>query len=220
MSQQSKVIILKPPHPEPIHNGTSKPHRIAVIGVGDVGAAVANALILRSVADELLINDTDSMLREAQICDLSDVSYVCGSRTRVQAATHREAGQADIVVITIGSRHFRGETNMQHTFRKLSTIRSVIGSMKPFGKETILVVVANPVDIFTSFVYKLSGLPAIRVMGSGTWLDSIRMSNVLAEKTKTEPNSIRLPILGARSTNTAIAIAITVIILTTSHAEP
>lgn len=107
------MVILKPPNPMTNNDAPSKKHRTAIIGVGDVGAAVANALILRSVTDEVLINDTDSILREAQIYDLSDVSYVCGGQIRVRAATHREAGQADIVIITIGSRHFRGRNRVK-----------------------------------------------------------------------------------------------------------
>lgn len=75
-----------------------------------------------------------------------------------------------------------GETSVQHTYQKLSIIQSVINSMKPFGSNTILVVVANPIDLFTSFIRDISGLPATRLIGSGTWLDSIRVSNVLAEK--------------------------------------
>lgn len=75
-----------------------------------------------------------------------------------------------------------GETSVQHTYQKLSIIQSVINSMKPFGSNTILVVVANPIDLFTSFIRDISGLPATRLIGSGTWLDSIRISNLLAEK--------------------------------------
>ena len=75
-----------------------------------------------------------------------------------------------------------GETSVQHTYQKLSIIRSVISSMKPFGESTILLVVASPVDLFTSFIQDISDLPETRVIGSGTWLDSIRLSNLLAEE--------------------------------------
>jgi L-lactate dehydrogenase len=64
--------------------------------------------------------------------------------------------------------------------------------MKPFGPNTILLVVAHPVDLFTSFVYDISGLPATRVIGSGTWLDSIRMSNLLAEKAEVSAKALIL----------------------------
>lgn len=81
-----------------------------------------------------------------------------------------------------------GETSVQHTFQKLSIIQSVINSIKPFGSNTILLVVANPIDLFTSVIRDYSGLPATRVIGSGTWLDSIRMSNILAEKAGVSTN--------------------------------
>lgn len=83
--------------------------RIAIVGVGQVGAAAAYALILGSVATELLLVDDNVSLRDGQVCDLSDVAYSCNSRTRVRAAGHHEAGQCDIIVITAGSRHTIGK---------------------------------------------------------------------------------------------------------------
>jgi L-lactate dehydrogenase len=82
--------------------------RIAIIGVGQVGAAAAYALILSSIASELLLVDIKIDLRDGQVRDLSDVSYSCNSGTRVRAATHHEASQCDIVVITAGSKSYRG----------------------------------------------------------------------------------------------------------------
>jgi hypothetical protein len=79
--------------------------RIAIIGVGQVGAAAAYAIILQGlIASELLLVDVKIDLRDAQVRDLSDVAYSVGSGTRVRAATHHEAGQCDMVVITAGSK--------------------------------------------------------------------------------------------------------------------
>lgn len=83
--------------------------RVAIIGVGQVGAAAAFALILNSVASELLLVDMKADLRDGQVQDLSDVSCCCNSNTRVRAATHQEAGQCDIVVITAGSKYSIGK---------------------------------------------------------------------------------------------------------------
>lgn len=84
--------------------------RVAIIGVGQVGVAAAYALMLESVADELLLVDVKPDLRDAQVHDLSDVAFhKSNNRTRVRAATHREAGQADIVVVTVGSKSPMGE---------------------------------------------------------------------------------------------------------------
>jgi L-lactate dehydrogenase len=81
---------------------------IAIIGVGQVGAAAAYALILGSVASDLFLVDNRSEWRDGQVRDLSDVAYTIGSRTRVRAATHQEARQCDIIVITAGSKFYYG----------------------------------------------------------------------------------------------------------------
>jgi len=81
-----------------------KDSRIAIVGVGQVGGAAAYALILGSVASELLLVDIDVNLRDGQVRDLSDVAYSINSATRVRAVDYHEAGQADIIVITAGSR--------------------------------------------------------------------------------------------------------------------
>lgn len=82
--------------------------RIAIIGVGEVGGAAAFALIISSIAREMLLVDINTTLRDGQVRDLSDVAYSSNSVTRVRAATHHEAGQCDIVVITAGSKSVLG----------------------------------------------------------------------------------------------------------------
>lgn len=92
---------------------TSPSTRIAIVGAGQVGGAVAYALILGSVARELLLVDVKVDLRDAQVRDLSDVAYATGAGMRVRAATHHEAGQCDILIITAGSRYGFGKETFQ-----------------------------------------------------------------------------------------------------------
>ncbi|GLI72317.1 hypothetical protein PoHVEF18_000487 [Penicillium ochrochloron] len=152
--------------------------RIAIIGVGQVGAAAAYAIILHSLASELLLVDIKTQVRNGQINDLSDVSYSCNSKTRVRAATHQEARHSDIVVITAGSK---------------------------YSTDTILLVVANPVDLLTSLAHELSDLPASQVLGSGTFLDSVRIRNLLAETTGVAANSIDLYVVGVHGDSQVVA---------------
>ncbi|CEO60966.1 hypothetical protein PMG11_05398 [Penicillium brasilianum] len=179
--------------------------RIAIIGVGQVGAAAAYAIILHSLASELLLVDIRTQLRNGQVNDLSDVSYSCNSKTSVRAATHQEARDSDIVIITAGSNYSIGETSTQHIYQKVSIIRSIINEMKPFRSDSILLVVANPVDLLTSLAYKLSDLPASQVLGSGTFLDSVRIRNLLAETTGVAANSIDLYVVGVHGDSQVVA---------------
>jgi L-lactate dehydrogenase len=81
---------------------------IAIIGVGEVGGAIAYNLTLGSIASELLLVDLDLTLRNAQVEDLSDVAYSTGGSIRVRPATYREAAQSDIMAITAASKHKLG----------------------------------------------------------------------------------------------------------------
>ena len=54
--------------------------------------------------------------------------------------------------------------------------------MKPFRSDAILLVVSNPVDVLTSLAQELSGLPKSQVIGSGTFLDTVRLQRLLANK--------------------------------------
>ncbi|RYC79367.1 hypothetical protein BFJ63_vAg17747 [Fusarium oxysporum f. sp. narcissi] len=169
--------------------------RVAIIGVGEVGGAVAYSLALNSIASELLLVDLDLNLRNAQIEDLSDVIYSTNSSTRVRPATYREAAQSDLVVIAAASKHtlgkrilafvtglwfFQGQTTVDYTSRNTSMIREVMGAMKPFRPDTVLLVVANPVDLLTSIAKDMSGLPPSQVIGTGTTLDTYRLRGMVA----------------------------------------
>ena len=68
--------------------------------------------------------------------------------------------------------------------------------MAPINPNTILLLVANPVDILTYFARKLSGLPETQVLGTGTSLDSARLRGILAERADVAPNSIDAYVLG------------------------
>lgn len=77
--------------------------------MGQVGAAAAaHALILSSVTSELLLIDVKVDLRDAQVRDLSDVTYSGNSSTRARAAKYDEAGQCEVIVVTTGLKYFRG----------------------------------------------------------------------------------------------------------------
>jgi L-lactate dehydrogenase len=85
------------------------PRRIAIVGVGEVGAVAAHTLLRGSCYDELLLVDTNLTKRDGQVCDLSDATYCENITTHIQAATHKEAGQCDMIVVAAGSKRRRGK---------------------------------------------------------------------------------------------------------------
>jgi L-lactate dehydrogenase len=69
-----------------------------------VGSTLAYTLLLQPICSEVILVDLKQDLLDARVRDLSDVTYRGGSGVRVRAGMHREAGQADNVVITAGAK--------------------------------------------------------------------------------------------------------------------
>lgn len=63
--------------------------------------------------------------------------------------------------------------------------------MTPFQQDAVLIVVSNPVDLLTMLVQQTSGLPASQVIGSGTFLDSVRLRGMVADCAKVRPISFK-----------------------------
>jgi L-lactate dehydrogenase len=170
----------------------TKTSRIAIIGAGSVGSTCAYALLLRRISAEVLLVDIDSSLLHAQVQDLSDAAFL--SNTAIRASTFTEAGQCNIIVVTAGAKQREGETRIDLIDRNHGILESVIQNMRPIRQDAVLLLVSNPVDVLTHFAQRMSGLPKNQVIGSGTFLDSMRLRSALAEQIQVSI-SVKLPLV-------------------------
>ncbi|EXJ77389.1 hypothetical protein A1O3_09615 [Capronia epimyces CBS 606.96] len=183
--------------------------RIAVLGAGSVGSAVALCLILNPVSSEVVLVDPNTAIRDAQVKDLGDATTyhgaVGGGGVRIRGGTHKEAGQCDIVVISAGAKQRHGESRTDLLGRNLAILKSATNDMKPFREDTVILIVANPCDVLTYFAQKYSGLPKGQVIGSGTFLDSARLRGILSEKIAVDASSIDAYVLGEHGESQMVA---------------
>jgi len=77
--------------------------------------------------------------------------------------------------------------------------------MQPFRPDTVLLIVANPVDVLTYFAQKFARLPKHQVIGSGTFLDSARLRGILASKAGVAASSINAYVLGEHGESQFVA---------------
>ena len=64
------------------------------------------------------------------------------------------------------------------------------------GRDAVVVVVANPVDVLTRVLQQASGLPPGRVLGTGTMLDTARLRQSLGLHLAIDARSIHAQVLG------------------------
>jgi L-lactate dehydrogenase len=167
---------------------------VSIIGAGNVGATIAYSLILRRVCSDVLLVDTDAAKCEAQVLDIQDVAFL--NDTRIRTGTFREAGQANIIVITAGAKQEPNEPRTNLIDRNYFILQETIEKMKPLNPNAVMMLVSNPVDILTFMAQKVSGLPKEQIIGSGTFLDSSRLRGYLSDSLGVARTSVHAYVLG------------------------
>ena len=76
------------------------------------------------------------------------------------------------------------------------SFKQVVVQVVEHAPKAILIVATNPVDIMTDVTCRLAALPAGRVFGTGTILDTARFRNMLGEHVGVAPQSIHAYVLG------------------------
>lgn len=171
-------------------------NKVVLIGAGDVGVAYAYALVNQGTVDHLAIIDIDEKKLEGNVMDLNHGVVWAGSNTRVTKGSYEDCADAAMVVICAGAAQKPGETRLQLVDKNMKIMKSIVGDVMANDFDGIMVIASNPVDILSYAAWKFSGLPAHRVFGSGTILDSARFRYMLGELYNCSPTSIHAYIIG------------------------
>ncbi|WP_245767164.1 L-lactate dehydrogenase [Stigmatella erecta] len=154
--------------------------KIAIIGAGAVGATVAYAAMIRGVAKHFAIYDINRAKVDAEVLDLNHGLQFVPMATLEGSDDLNVCAGAEVVVITAGAKQKPGQTRMELAGANVELCRTLIPQLLKVAPDALLLLVTNPVDVLTYVVQQLSGLPARRVLGSGTVLDSSRFRFLLA----------------------------------------
>ena len=172
-------------------------NKVMIVGTGNVGASIAFALInQRTAVNEIVLTDIIAKDAEGEAMDLRDALAVAPSYVKVTSGTYKDAKDCDIVVITAGAAQKPGETRMDLLKKNVNILKGMIEQIMASGFNGIFLIVTNPMDVLTYFTYKFSGLPAERVIGSGTVLDSARLRSRIASYLNINPKSIHAHQIG------------------------
>jgi L-lactate dehydrogenase len=109
---------------------------------------------------------------------------------------YEECADCDVIVVTAGLNRRPGETRLDLAAKNISIAKEITDSIMKHYQNSVILVVANPADILTYFIQQWSGLPAGKVFGSGTSLDSARFRYYLAQKLKVDVANVHGYVIG------------------------
>jgi L-lactate dehydrogenase len=173
----------------------STSRRVAVVGAGNVGATFAYSLLISGLASEIVLIDANQAKAEGEAMDLNH-AVPLESSTRIWAGSYSDCAGAAVTVITAGSAQRPGETRLDLIQRNFAIFQKIIPEVVRYNPDGLILVASNPVDVLSYATWKLSGLPASRVIGSGTILDTARFRYLLSQHAGVDPRSVHAYIIG------------------------
>ena len=173
-----------------------KTRKVAIIGTGNVGSHCAFSLALQGVCDEIIFIDKNEVKANAEAVDLSDTISYLQHYVESRKGTFEDCSDADIVVVSLGVPPAPNKSRLDFLEGTLKEVDTIIDPILNSGFDGIFVVISNPVDVVTHYIYEKTNFPKNKVFGTGTTLDSSRLRRILSKETGIDPKSIQAYSMG------------------------
>jgi L-lactate dehydrogenase len=170
------------------------PVDVAVIGAGNVGAAVANSLVLLGVCDRTVLYDRRLDRAQGEAWDIADGTPMLGGMEIVATDDWQDLRGAGVVVVTVGTLMRPGQSRLDE--RNGDLLRGVIEDLDSVAPDAVVVIVTNPVDVMTRIAQEASARPWQRILGTGTVLDSARLRQGLARRLGVDSQNAHVHVIG------------------------
>ena len=173
-----------------------KDRKVVLVGTGFVGMSMAYTFLSTGGVDELVLIDVNEEKAIGEAMDLQHGLPYARNHMNIKAGGYEECSDAEIVVITAGAAQKPGETRLDMTATNARIMKNVCEKIMKSGFDGILIVASNPVDLMAYVAYRVTGLPAARVIGSGTILDTARLRYMMSEYVDVSPSNIHALVMG------------------------
>lgn len=169
--------------------------KITIIGAGAVGSSIGYLLVAQGTASEVVFIDVNNEKALGEAMDIYQATPFLNPAI-VRAGSYEDAKGSDIVVITSGVARKPGQTRIDLAQINVNIIKSIAPQIEKVCPDALYVIVANPVDVLTYTFHKVTNIPANRIIGSGTSLDTARLRTRLSEIYKVSPMQVDADVLG------------------------
>ncbi len=181
--------------------------KIGIVGSGFVGATAAYALVLQGIGREIVLIDKNAARASAEADDIFH-AVPFSHPLQVREGDYPDLAGAQVVILAAGVSQRPGETRLQLLGRNAEVFRQIVPRVLEHAPQALLLVATNPVDVMTHLAARFAaehGVPAHRVLGSGTTLDTARFRALLAEHLGVDPHHVHAYVLGEHGDSEVLA---------------
>ena len=172
--------------------------KVGIVGSGYVGATAAYALVMQGVGREVVLVDKNTARAAAEADDIRH-AVPFSHPLEVRAGGYEDLTGSRVVVLCAGVGQKPDETRLQLLQRNAAVFREAVPAVLASAPHAVLVVATNPVDVMTHLTAQFAsacGVPAGRVLGSGTTLDTARFRSLLGAHCGVDPHHVHAYVIG------------------------
>ncbi len=170
--------------------------KITIVGAGNVGATTAHIAAGRKLGEIVLI-DIVKGLAQGKAMDMAEAGPVQGYNTKITGTTDwAKTKDSSIVVITSGLPRKPGMSRDDLLAKNVEIVKQVSRNVKDFCPDSIVIVVANPLDAMVYTAASVTGFDKKRILGMAGALDAARFSHFIAAELGVSCDDVRGILMG------------------------
>ncbi len=168
---------------------------ISITGLGNVGTTIVNRLLSIPTEHSYCINIIDpSDTIEGSFLDLEHAANI-RKQHGLKLNDFSLFEQSDVIFHTAGSNVPLGANRLSIARDSIDITYDIFQGYQ-FKKDLQIIVISNPVDVISYYTWKASGIAPQNVIGTGTFLDTIRFEDALAKQFNTSRRKISSLMIG------------------------
>jgi len=175
---------------------SGRPSKIAIIGAGAVGTAVAYACAMRGDARSIVLQDINKAKVEAEALDMAHGIQFTPAGSIEGSDDVEIVRGADLIIVTAGAKQQPGQSRLELAGSTVNLMKKIVPNLQNVAPDARFMFVTNPVDVVTYVALKLTGLPRNQVFGSGTVLDTSRLRYLVSRETGVATQNIHAYVAG------------------------
>ena len=170
---------------------------VGIVGAGSVGATAAYSLAMMGICHRVILYDIVTNVAKGKAIDIGQSTCYSPQGTVVTAAeSASDLKDCDVIVITAGVPRKSDMTRADLLMINAGIMKDVVGNIKKYSPNAVILCVSNPLDVMTYVVQKLIGWDRSKVIGMAGALDGARMAYEIHKKVGYGSGQTRAMILG------------------------
>lgn len=175
--------------------------KVTVVGAGNIGGTVALHLALRNYTDVALVDIIEGLPQGKALDILESGPIERFDASIIGTNSYADTADSDITVITSGKPRQTGMSREDLLNENQEIVSSVTEQIVEHSPNTIIIVVANPLDAMCHVAMETSSFPRERVVGMAGILDTARYRTFIAQELDVSVRDVFALVLGGHGDN-------------------